>query len=206
MTVKKGKESANRSSDALARDNQPNAAPQLDEIARQVGAQKYPPVNQWNPEHCGDMDMRIAADGTWFYMGTPIGRKEMVRLFSSILRHDEDGKYYLVTPVEKIGIQVDDAPLVAVEVTRAGAGEGQVLTFRTQVGDLVAAGPANPIRVEINRETGEPRPYVLVRDRLEALINRPVFYELVEMAVADPDGGDGIGLWSGGAYFRLGDV
>lgn len=206
MTVKKGKESANRSSGALARDDQPSAAPHLEEIARQVGAQKYPPVNQWNPEYCGDMDMRIASDGTWFYMGTPIGRKEMVRLFSSILRHDEDGKYYLVTPVEKIGIQVDDAPLVAVEVTRDGAGEEQVLTFRTHVGDLVAAGAANPIRVETNPETGEPRPYVLVRDRLEALINRPVFYELVEMAVPDSDAVDGIGLWSGGVYFRLGNV
>lgn len=206
MTVKKGKESANRSSGALARGDQPKGAPQLDDIAAQVGTQKYPPVNHWNPEYCGDMDMRIASDGTWFYMGTPIGRKEMVRLFSSILRHDEDGKYYLVTPVEKIGIQVDDAPLVAVEVTREGAGEGQTLTFRTHVGDLVTAGSANPIRVETNPETGEPRPYVLVRDRLEALINRPVFYELVEMAVPYSGEDEGIGLWSGGVYFRLGNV
>lgn len=206
--MKKGEESANRGSAALTREAQAPAAPRLDEIARQVGAQKYPPVNQWNPEFCGDMDMRIASDGTWFYMGTPIGRKEMVRLFSSILRHDEDGRYYLVTPVEKIGIQVDDAPLVAVAVNREGAGEDQVLTFRTQVGDLVAAGPDYPIRVETNAETGEPRPYVLVRDRLEALINRPVFYELVEMADPDPDpdANDGIGLWSGGVFFRLGDV
>ncbi len=206
MTVKKGEKSASRSSGATAREDQPVEAPQLADIARQVGGQKYPPVNQWNPDFCGDMDMRIASDGTWFYMGTPIGRKEMVRLFSSILRRDDDDKYYLVTPVEKIGIQVDDAPLVAVEVAREGAGEDQILTFRTHVGDVVAAGADNPIRVETNPETGEPRPYVLVRDRLEALINRAVFYELVEMAVPDPGSGGGIGLWSGGVYFRLGDV
>lgn len=204
--MKKGEKSASRNSGAMAREDQPVVAPQLADIARQVGAQKYPPVNQWNPDFCGDMDMRIASDGTWFYMGSPIGRKEMVRLFSSILRRDDDGKYYLVTPVEKIGIQVDDAPLVAVEVTREGAGEDQTLTFRTHVGDMVAAGSDNPIRVETNPETGEPRPYVLVRDRLEALINRAVFYELVEMAVPEPGSGDGIGLWSGGVYFRLGDV
>jgi hypothetical protein len=204
MTVKKGEKSASRSSDAPAREGGAPAALRLDKIAAQVGAQKYPPVNQWNPEFCGDMDMRIASDGTWFYMGTPIGRKEMTRLFSSILRRDEDGKYYLVTPVEKIGIQVDDAPLVAVAVNREGEGEDQTLTFRTGVGDLVTAGPEFPIRVETNAETGEPRPYVLVRDRLEALINRPVFYELVAMAVPGSDGG--IGLWSGGVYFRLGDV
>lgn len=206
MTVKKGQESVNRNSDKPARDSEASDPLRLDEIVRQVGARKYPPVNQWNPEFCGDIDMRITSDGTWFYMGTPIGRKEMVRLFSSILRHDADGKYYLVTPVEKIGIQVDDAPLVAVEVSKEGEGDSQTLTFRTQVDDIVVAGPENPIRVEINDKTGEPRPYILVRDRLEALINRPVFYELVEMAAADPDNDDQIGLWSGGVFFGLGHV
>lgn len=204
--MKKSQKSANRSSGAPTRGGEAPAALRLDEIARQVGARKYPPVNQWNPEFCGDMDMRIASDGSWFYMGTPIGRKAMVRLFSSILRHDEDGRYYLVTPVEKIGILVDDAPLVAVEVNREGSGEDQVLTFRTHVDDVIAAGPENPIRVETNAETAEPRPYILVRDRLEALINRPVFYELVEMAVPDPGGADRIGLWSNGIFFGLGDV
>ena len=206
MTVKKGQESANRSSGKPAREGGASASLRLDEIARQVGSRKYPPVTRWNPDFCGDIDMRIASDGTWFYMGTPIGRKEMVRLFSSILRHDEDGKYYLVTPIEKIGIQVDDAPLVAVGVDREGSGDGQVLTFRTQVDDIVVAGPDNPIRVETNDETGEPRPYIQVRDRLEALINRPVFYELVEMAVPDPDNDDRIGLWSKGMFFGLGHV
>lgn len=206
MTVKKGQISASRSSNKPAREGEAPGALRLDEIVGQVGEQKYPPVNQWNPEFCGDMDMRIASDGTWFYMGTPIIRKEMVRLFSSILRHDEDGKHYLVTPVEKIGIQVDDAPLVAVEVARAGAGQDQTLTFRTGVDDVVVAGPDNPIRVEVNAETGEPRPYLLVRDRLEALINRAVFYELVELAEPDPEGEDRIGLWSRGVFFPLGHV
>lgn len=204
--MKKGQKSASRGSGETAREGEASGALRLDEIARQVGERKYPPVNQWNPEFCGDMDMRIASDGTWYYMGTPIGRKEMVRLFSSILRHDKDGKYYLVTPVEKIGIQVDDAPLVAVEVIREGSGEDQVLTFRTHVDDVIKAGPDNPFRVEINAETGEPRPYILVRDRLEALINRPVFYELVEMAVPAPDNPEQIGLWSSGVFFGLGDV
>lgn len=143
--------------------------------------------------------MRIARDGTWFYLGTPIGRPELVRLFSTILRKDED-RYFLVTPAEKVGITVDDAPFVAVDFEVAGEGVDQVLTFETSVGDKTVAGPEVPIRVERDADTGEPSPYVLVRANLEALIDRKSFYRLVEIG-AHHDGW--FGLWSGGAFFRV---
>ncbi len=139
-----------------------------------------PPVDKWNPEFCGELDMEIKADGTWFYMGTPIGRQSLVQLFSTVLRKDVDGKTYLVTPVERVAIRVEDAPFVAVEVDVSGEGEGQVMTFRTNVGDLVEAGPEHPIRFVDEKETGGLKPYLLVRGRLEALVARPVMYELVE--------------------------
>lgn len=158
-----------------------------------------PPVHLWKPPFCGDLDMRIARDGTWFYLGTPIGRPELVRLFSTILRREGDD-YFLVTPVEKVGITVDDAPFVAVDFEVSGAGEAQVLRFETNVGDHVSAGPDNPIRVERDPETGEPAPYVLVRANLEALIDRKSFYRLVEIG----DRKDGwFGLWSGGGFFPV---
>lgn len=158
-----------------------------------------PPVQDWNPPFCGNLDMRIARDGTWFYQGTPITRPALVRLFSTILRRDGDD-YFLVTPVEKVGITVDDAPLVAVDVEAEGAGQDQTLRFETNVGDHVTAGPDHPIRVERDPETGEPAPYVLVRANLEALIDRKSFYRLVEIG----DRQDGwFGLWSGGAFFRI---
>jgi uncharacterized protein len=139
-----------------------------------------PPVDRWNPDFCGDLDMEIRADGTWFYLGTPIGRMPLVQLFSTVLRKDEDGKTYLVTPVEKVGIRVEDAPFVAVEVNVSGKGDGQVLTFRTNVGDVVEAGPEHRLRFEDEPETGGLKPYLHVRGRLEALVARPVMYELVE--------------------------
>lgn len=177
--------------------------PSADGIAASVQAAKksrgLPPVHKWNPPFCGDLDMRIARDGTWFYLGTPIGRFELVRLFSSILRKDGDD-YFLVTPVEKVGITVDDAPFVAVDFTVEGAGESQVLTFETHVGDFAAAGPEHPIRVERDPETGEPSPYVLIRANLEALIDRKSFYRLVELGVHH----DGwFGVWSGGRFFPI---
>ncbi len=138
-----------------------------------------PPVEKWNPDFCGDLDMEIKRDGTWMYMGTPIGRAPLVRLFSTVLRKDEDGKTYLVTPVERVGIRVEDAPFVAVEMNAVGEGENQKLTFRTNVGDLVEAGADNPIRFEIIGKTDQLKPYVLVRGRLEALLARPVMYELI---------------------------
>ncbi|MEP6566939.1 MAG: DUF1285 domain-containing protein [Mesorhizobium sp.] len=137
------------------------------------------PVERWNPDFCGDLDMEIKQDGTWFYMGTPIGRMPLVQLFSTVLRKDADGKTYLVTPVERVGIRVVDAPFIAVEMDVSGNGEGQVITFRTNVGDVVEAGPGNPLRFVDEDETGGLKPYVLVRGRLEALVARPVMYELV---------------------------
>lgn len=154
-----------------------------------------PPVHLWNPPFCGDLDMRIARDGTWFYMGTPIGRFELVKLFSTILKL-EDGKYFLVTPVEKVGITVDDAPFVAVDFEQ----DGEDIVFETHVGDVVRAGPDNPIRVVRDEETGEPSPYVMIRAGLEALIDRKSFYRLVEIG-SHHDGW--FGLWSCGQFFGI---
>ena len=182
--------------------NNPN---KLSDIMQLIGQQKLPPVHKWEPESCGEIDIRIARDGAWFYNGTPIGRKEMVKLFSTVLRHEADDKYYLVTPVEKLEIRVDDAPFVAVEVVREGKAAGQTLSFRTNVGDWVIAGQDNPIRVETDKQTKEPSPYILVRDRLEALINRPVFYELVELGEKQGNSGkETLGVWSQGAFFEIG--
>ncbi|MCT4609519.1 MAG: DUF1285 domain-containing protein [Pelagimonas sp.] len=158
-----------------------------------------PPVHLWNPPFCGDLDMRIARDGTWFYLGTPIGRFELVKLFSSILRKDDD-KYFLVTPVEKVGITVDDAPFVATDFDAAGTGSDQILTFHTHVGDMAVAGPDHPIRVERDPETGEPSPYILVRSNLEALIDRKSFYRLVDLGAHHDDW---FGVWSSGQFFPI---
>jgi len=150
-------------------------------ISRAARAGKgLPPVERWNPDFCGDLDMEIKPDGTWFYLGTPIGRMPLVQLFSTVLRKDADGKTYLVTPVEKVGIRVVDAPFIAVEMDVSGKGDGQIITFRTNVGDLVEAGPDNPLRFVDESDTGGLKPYVLVRGRLEALVARPVMYELIE--------------------------
>ena len=157
------------------------------------------PVHLWHPEFCGDLDMRIARDGTWFYQGTPINRPEMVRLFSTILRREGDD-FFLVTPVEKVGITVDDAPFVAVDFEVMGAGEAQSLAFETNVGDTVTAGPNNPIRIERDAATGEPSPYVMVRAELEALVDRKSFYRLVEIG-AHHDGW--FGLWSDSTFFHM---
>jgi hypothetical protein len=147
--------------------------------------------------------MEIRADGTWFHEGTPIGRPGLVRLFSTILRK-EGAKFFLVTPVEKVGIRVEDAPFVAVDADIGGEGRAQSITFRTNVGDSVTAGPDRPVRVERDPETGEPRPYVLVRADLEALIDRKTFYRLVEAGDHnDVDGESWFGLWSGGAFFPV---
>jgi hypothetical protein len=186
---------------AMSDKPQTPSADGLAESARAAGAKGkgLPPVHEWNPPFCGDLDMRIARDGTWFYQGTPIGRPGLVRLFSTILRRDGDA-YFLVTPVEKVGITVDDAPFVAVDFEAAGTGREQTLTFETNVGDHVTAGPDHPIRVERDADTGEPAPYVHVRAGLEALIDRKSFYRLVEIG----DRQEGwFGLWSGGTFFRV---
>ena len=158
-----------------------------------------PPVDKWNPPFCGDLDMRIARDGTWFYLGTPIGRPALVRLFSTIIRRDGDD-YFLVTPVEKVGITVDDAPFVAVDFNA----KGDALEFMTNVGDSVVAGPDHPIRVVRDPETGEPSPYVLVRRNLEALIDRKSFYRLVDLGEEEAvDGISWFGVRSAGAFFPI---
>ena len=179
--------------------------PNLAEIMARIQDKSLPPVHLWTPDYCGEIDMRIARDGTWFYMGTPIGRKPMVKLFSSVLRKDDDDKIYLVTPVEKIGIVVDDAPFVAVEADAYGEGKEQTIVFRTNVDDEVVAGPDHPIRVDIDPETLEPSPYLMVRDGLEALIARSVFYQLVDIGEEqEVDGQTILGLWSGGEFFTIG--
>ncbi|WGI21318.1 DUF1285 domain-containing protein [Amylibacter sp. IMCC11727] len=180
--------------------------PSADSIAQSATAASKkgpPPVHLWNPPFCGDLDMRIARDGTWFYLGTPIGRKPLVKLFSSIIRKDGDD-YFLVTPVEKVGITVDDAPFVAIDFDVENQGPDQTLTFTTQVDDEMTAGPDNPIRVMRDDETGEPSPYILVRTNLEALIDRKSFYRLVDLGEhADVDGEQWFGVRSNGAFFPI---
>ncbi|QRM56302.1 DUF1285 domain-containing protein [Sinorhizobium sp. BG8] len=178
----------------------------ISRAAAQTGGESrsLPPVERWNPPFCGDIDMEIRADGTWFYLGTPIGRAPLVRLFSTVLRKDEDGKTYLVTPVEKVGIRVVDAPFVAVEVDASGEGEGQTLTFRTNVGDVVEAGAEHPLRFVIAGEHKELKPYISVRGRLEALISRAVMYELVALGeVTEVEGAAMFSVRSGGVVFPI---
>ncbi len=165
------------------------------------GGRGLPPVHKWQPDLVVDLDMRIRRDGVWEYMGSPIGRKRMVKLFSTVLRKDGD-EFFLVTPPEKLRIKVEDAPFVAVAMEVKGEGRDQVLIFTTNVGDVTAAGPDTPLRVVIDPNTQEPSPYVLVRDRLEALINRAVFYDLVELGTEeDVEGTRRFGVWSGGVFF-----
>ncbi len=166
-----------------------------------------PPVHLWDPPFCGDLDIEIRRDGTWFYLGTPIGRPALVRLFASILKL-EAGRYYLVTPVEKVGIRVQDAPFVAVDCTvekvegpEAGGQCG--LRFATNVGDEVTAGPEHPLRIVFDGQ-GQPRPYVMVRRGLEALIDRKTFYRMVDLASpARHEGQDWLGLTSQGQFFPI---
>lgn len=183
---------------------EPHAPPDLQklslaEIAQLVAERRLPPVDQWNPTHCGHSEMRIARDGTWFHQGSPIGRMAMVRLFSNILRREANGRFVLVTPVEKLDIDVEDAPFVAVELKSEGRGPERQLGFRLNTGDAVIAGPSHPLRFTACEEG--PRPYVSVRDGLDALITRNVYYELAEIALEED--GDQPGLWSGGGFFPL---
>jgi hypothetical protein len=174
----------------------------LKQIKAEAG--RLPPVHLWNPPLCGDIEMRIAQDGTWFFMNSPIGRKPLVRLFSSILRRDADGKYYLVTPVEKCGIKVDDAPLLVTEMQVEGHGTEQIVTLVTHVDDRVTVDRDHPLRFEKEVGTEGLKPYVLVRGRLEALVNRPTFYDLVARGtVAEQDGERWFGIWSCGVFWRM---
>ena len=175
-------------------------------IMRAGEARSLPPVEKWNPDFCGDLDMRIASDGTWFYQGSPIGREALVRLFSSVLRKDDDGRTYLVTPVEKVGITVDDAPFLAVEMAAEGDEEknGSRLVFRTNVGDLVPLDADHPMRFELEPQTHGLKAYLRVRGRLEALVTRALMYDLV--ALAQEGTGEKVGQYgirSGEAFFPI---
>ncbi|MBE2294008.1 MAG: DUF1285 domain-containing protein [Phycisphaerales bacterium] len=176
-------------------------------LASQVSATpSLPPVERWNPPLNGEMDLRIARDGTWYHEGDRIQRASLVRLFASILRCDPDGQHYLVTPVEKWRIQVDDAPFLAVRLDAVGTGHEQQLIFTTNLDDSISAGPDHPLTVEYRTSSGEPRPYIHVRGRLRALLSRAVFLELVELGEerqADDNSRD-YGVWSEGIFFNLG--
>jgi len=173
--------------------------------SKNAGDDGLPPVHLWHPEHCADMDIEILRDGTWLHDGQRITRHSLVKLFSTILRKDDDGGIYLVTPVEKVRVRVACAPFIAITLDVQNEGEKQVLYFTTNVGDVVRAGPDRPIRVKTDPKTLEPTPFVMVRHGLKALINRAVFYQMVELAV-ERDLGDGpqLGVWSDRAFFALG--
>ena len=170
--------------------------------AKATGAQ--PPVETWNPPYCGDIGLAIKADGTWLYQHSPIGRLPLVKLFASVLRRDADGRYFLVTPAEKVDVEVEDAPFLAVEMQVDGEGSAQRLTFRTNVDDIVACGPEAPLRFVEEAGSGGLKPYVKVRGRLEALVTRALYYDLVGLAVPhDGDQSDLLGVWSGGTWWPL---
>lgn len=176
-----------------------NSLQSLLKAARDAG-KSLPPVHLWEPEYCGTMDLVIKRDGSWWHDGARITRQPLTRLFSTILRKDDDGIHYLVTPVEKIAIEVEVAPFVAVRVDAAGEGKKQSLIFTTNFGDVVAADAKMPISVTCDDGSDEPTPLVRVRGQLDALMSRPVFYELAELAVQK----DGVmGVWSGGVFFAL---
>jgi len=175
------------------------SATSLAESIKAVKSRGLPPVEEWNPPFCGDIDMEIRRDGTWFYEGTPIGRPGLVKLFASILIR-EGADYFLVTPVEKVGIRVQDAPFVAVDFEASGTGSEQRLTFTSNLDDLSVAGEDAPLRFVRDPDTGEPSPYVRIRRNLEALIDRKSFYRLVELGVHHEGW---FGVWSGGAFFGI---
>lgn len=165
-----------------------------------------PPVERWNPPFCGDIDMRISADGTWFYQKTPIGRLALVKLFASVLKREGD-KYFLVTPVEKVGITVDDAPFLAVELKVEQKPRGQVLKFRTNVDDWVAAGPGHALRFEQQADHFGLKPYLHVRRELWAKVTRALFYDLVELGEERDVGGTAMfGVVSSGEFFAMAEA
>jgi hypothetical protein len=166
------------------------------------------PLEAWDPPYRGDIGLAVRADGTWLYQNSPISRGPLVQLFARVLRRDDDGRHYLVTPAERVDVSVEDAPFLAVEMQVEGSGPGQQLIFRTNVDDIVRCGPARPLRFVEEAGNGGLKPYVLVRGRLEALLTRALCYDLVEYAVSAPDqrvGGEAgqPGIWSGGQFFEL---
>ena len=171
----------------------------LADLATLIGERAHPPVDRWNPDHCGRSDMRIAADGTWFHMGSPITRPAMVRLFSTVLRREPDGSHVLVTPVEKLSIEVEVTAFRAIAMTSEGEGQARTIAFELDSGDAIILGPDHPLTVTDNG-TG-PSPRLAVRHGLEALVARPLYYELVEIALAESHQPPGI--WSSGSFFAL---
>jgi hypothetical protein len=171
-------------------------------LGEHASARGIPPVERWNPPFCGDLDLRIAADGTWFYTGTPIGRPALVKLFASVLRKDPD-RYVLVTPIERVGITVEDVPFLAVEMEVEGDGPDRIVAFRTNVDDLVEVGPEHPLRFEAD-ETGAVKPYVLVRGGLWARVTRALAYDLIELGEDRSEGGDAdFGVVIRGAFYPV---
>ena len=175
------------------------AALSLTQVAQALAQRRLPPVDSWNPSHCGDSEMRIARDGKWYHQGAPITRAAMVRLFATILRREADGRFVLVTPGEKLDIIVEDAPFIAVEVKSEGTHDARRLAFRLNTDELVVAGQGHAIRFD--EHAGEPHPLLHVRGGLDALIARSVYYELVDLALAEA--AEPPGLWSDGAFFPL---
>lgn len=175
------------------------AGQSLADLAKAIEDKSLPPVDQWDPQHCGDSEMRIAADGTWYHMGSPIGRPAMVRLFSTVLRREEDGSHVLVTPFEKLAIEVEVTPFRAIAMTSEGAGDRRRIAFELDSGDAVIAGPDHPLTFE--QDEHGPSPRLAVRHGLEAILARPVYYELAQLALAE--GHDPPGLWSNGAFFEF---
>ena len=175
----------------------------LSELISAQSEGKRPPVEQWNPPYCGNIGLAIRADGTWHYQNSPIQRAALVRLFASVLRRDADGRHYIVTPVEMFDVAVEDAPFLAVEMQVDGAGTEQQLTFRTNVDDIICCGPDHPIRFVEEAGSGGLKPYILVRGRLEALVSRAVYYDLIELALPSDSNAEDLHLWSGGKRFSV---
>lgn len=176
----------------------------LAELVQSSASDRRPPLELWNPVVTADLGFRITADGDWHYQGSAIRRPALVKLFASILRREADGKHYLVTPVEKVVVAVDDAPLLAVELWSEGEGRGRVLSLRSNLDDLIAPGPEHPIRFGRDRTTGAPKPYLAVRHGLEALATRAVYLELVDLGDVETMAGERLfGLWSRGQFFPM---
>ena len=176
----------------------------LEALIKAQAGKGVPPVERWEPPYCGDIGLAIAADGVWFYGGSPIGRIALVKLFASVLRKDADGRHYLVTPAEKVDVAVADAPFLAVEMEVKAEGRAQELIFRTNVDDIIVASAQHPLRFAVEAAAGGLKPYLLVRGRLEALVTRALYYDLVELALdTAAAGAPGPGLWSSGTFFAL---
>lgn len=179
----------------------------LQDLAAGAAERRPAPVESWNPPYCGDIGLKILRDGTWLYQDSPIGRPALVKLFAGVLRKDGDGKTYLVTPAEKVDVEVEDAPFLAVEMEVQGGGSEQRLIFRTNVDDVVACGAEHPLRFVEQQPGGGLKPYVHVRGRLEALLTRALLHDLVALAVEEVrEGKRAVGIWSGGVFFPLPDV